>query len=147
MFYSRLNALCAERGVKITNVIAEMGMGSGNLSKWKAGGVPKGDTLSKLADYFHVSTDYLLGRTDDPRPVGEEKGPAPVSVSEPSYPPEYDLLTPANKAIVDRLIIDLAKNQTLEPTKLYIAARDGSRVEVEVDGEITLPAEDSEIPE
>lgn len=24
--------------------------------------------LSKLADFYHVSTDYLLGRTDDPTP-------------------------------------------------------------------------------
>lgn len=24
----------------------------------------------KLADYYHVSTDYLLGRTDDPTPPG-----------------------------------------------------------------------------
>ncbi|MCI2055866.1 MAG: helix-turn-helix domain-containing protein [Oscillibacter sp.] len=24
--------------------------------------------LLKLADYYHVSTDYLLGRTDDPTP-------------------------------------------------------------------------------
>lgn len=83
MFYSRITALCAERGVKITNVIAEMNMGSGNLSKWKAGGVPKGDTLSKLADYFHVSTDYLLDRTDDPRPVGEEKEPTPAAEGGP----------------------------------------------------------------
>lgn len=78
MFYSRLNALCAERRVKITNVIIEMGMGSGNLSKWKAGGIPKGDTLSKLADYFQVSTDYLLGRTDDPSPAGMAKEPSPL---------------------------------------------------------------------
>ena len=27
---------------------------------------PDSDTLSKLADYFEVSTDYLLGRTDNP---------------------------------------------------------------------------------
>lgn len=30
---------------------------------------PDGETLSKIADYFHVSTDYLLGRTNDPLPV------------------------------------------------------------------------------
>lgn len=27
---------------------------------------PNLETLSKLADYFNVSTDYLLGRSDDP---------------------------------------------------------------------------------
>lgn len=32
-------------------------------------------------------------------------------------------------------------------TKLYIAARDGFRMEVEVDGKITLPEEDADIPE
>lgn len=32
-------------------------------------------------------------------------------------------------------------------TKLYVAARDGSRMEVEVGGEITLPDEDADIPE
>lgn len=31
-------------------------------------------------------------------------------------------------------------------TKLYIAARDGSRTEVEVDGELTIPDESDEIP-
>lgn len=28
--------------------------------------------LNKLADYFKVSTDYLLGRTDDPSPIQKE---------------------------------------------------------------------------
>ena len=27
--------------------------------------------LVKLADYYKVSTDYLLGRTDDPTPPGK----------------------------------------------------------------------------
>lgn len=27
------------------------------------------DMLAKLAEYYDVSTDYLLGRTDDPAPV------------------------------------------------------------------------------
>lgn len=65
MFYSRLLFLCSEREIKITNVISELKLSSGNLSKWKAGGAPKGDTLCKIADYFGVSTDYLLGRTGE----------------------------------------------------------------------------------
>ena len=62
MFYERLCELCQERGVALTNVvIKELGMSRGNLSRWKNGSVPKGDTLSTLARYFDVSTDYLLG--------------------------------------------------------------------------------------
>lgn len=30
---------------------------------------PDYETLKKIAEYFQVSTDYLLGRTDDPTPV------------------------------------------------------------------------------
>lgn len=33
---------------------------------------PKAETLQKVADYFDVSVDYLLGRTDTPSPVGND---------------------------------------------------------------------------
>lgn len=32
---------------------------------------PDTETLQRLANYFNVSTDYLLGRTDNPNPPGE----------------------------------------------------------------------------
>lgn len=65
MFYERLKKLCDERGLALTNVVVnELHMSRWNLSRWKNGNVPKGDTLSALAEYFGVSTDYLLG-TDE----------------------------------------------------------------------------------
>ena len=40
------------------------------ITQWKQGKQkPSADALSKLADYFDVSVDYLLGRTDDPEPI------------------------------------------------------------------------------
>ena len=42
-----------------------IGFGKNSIYKWKTQS-PKIETLQKVADYFHVSTDYLLGRTDDP---------------------------------------------------------------------------------
>lgn len=30
------------------------------------------EAIIKLADYYQVSTDYLLGRTDDPAPPAEK---------------------------------------------------------------------------
>lgn len=42
------------------------------ISYWENGKTfPDEDTLKKMADYFNVSLDYLLGRTDDPD--GEEE--------------------------------------------------------------------------
>ena len=32
----------------------------------------KSDRLQEIADYFNVSTDYLLGRTDNPAIAGEK---------------------------------------------------------------------------
>ncbi|QPQ35548.1 helix-turn-helix domain-containing protein [Lysinibacillus sp. JNUCC-52] len=39
-------------------------------------GEPDNSTLTKLADYFEVSTDYLLGRTDTPSLAPQEKDDA-----------------------------------------------------------------------
>ena len=47
-----------------------LGMGKNTVNNWKAG---RSKTYLKkidsIADYFGVSVDYLLGRTDDPHPV------------------------------------------------------------------------------
>lgn len=61
MFYERLKALCEEKQTNLTSVLKNLGMSSGNLSKWKNGKIPKSDTVSALAEYFGVTSDYLLG--------------------------------------------------------------------------------------
>ena len=39
------------------------------ISKWELGkAIPDYLTLNKLAEFYDVSTDYLLGRTDSPAP-------------------------------------------------------------------------------
>lgn len=61
MFWERFYGLCQKCGKKPNPVGKEIGLSSGIISKWKAGGIPNGETLMKLSKYFHVSTDYLLG--------------------------------------------------------------------------------------
>lgn len=55
-------------------------------------------------------------------------------------------LKPEQWDALESIALSLMEKPT-PPTKLYIAARDGSRMEVEVDGEITIPEEDADIPE
>lgn len=63
--YKLLLELCEKRGISITNLCLEITGSRGNLNTWKKGNINPA-SLTKIADYFNVSTDYLLGRTDNP---------------------------------------------------------------------------------
>ena len=61
MFYDIVKALCKERKITMTFMLRDLGMSMGNVSAWKRGVTPKSDTINKVADFFGVSTDFLLG--------------------------------------------------------------------------------------
>lgn len=61
MFWERFYHLCIERNTKPLPVVKELSISTGSITKWKNGTVPNGTTLQKIADYFGVSVDYLLG--------------------------------------------------------------------------------------
>lgn len=60
-FYERFRELAAMRGLTPTRACEECGLNKGTVSAWKQRGThPTGNTLQKIAEYFGVSTDYLL---------------------------------------------------------------------------------------
>lgn len=61
--FDRIRALAEKRGKKIVDVEADLNMSKNYLYKWKKS-TPSADKLSKVADYFNVSTDFLLGRPE-----------------------------------------------------------------------------------
>lgn len=62
MFYDLFCELCHKKGVSPTRATVEIGLSRTIGTKWKTtGATPQGETLSKIADYFGVSVDYLLG--------------------------------------------------------------------------------------
>lgn len=67
MFWERFYDLCIQHNTKPIPVVKQLLIATGSVTKWKKGTIPSGETLTKIADYFHVSVDYLLGKTDDPR--------------------------------------------------------------------------------
>lgn len=71
MFYDLFCELCQKKGVSPTRATVEIGLSRTIGTKWKTtGATPQGETLSKIADYFGVSVDYLLGNDQ------KEKAPA-----------------------------------------------------------------------
>jgi len=61
VFYDVFIHLCVEKGVKPSRVTMDLELSKATATKWKNGSVPTGETLQKLAEYFDVSVDYLLG--------------------------------------------------------------------------------------
>lgn len=74
MFYDRLTERCAELGLKLTPLVTELGYSSGAIGRWKAGTLPNGDILVKLARRLECSVDYLLGLTDQKKWPTPENG-------------------------------------------------------------------------
>lgn len=63
--YELIKKLCATKGISPTKLCIEITGSKGNLPTWQKGNINP-VSLVKLANYFNVSTDYLLGRTDIP---------------------------------------------------------------------------------
>ena len=61
-FYSRFTQLCEERGKAPSVAAREAGINGSGPSSWKRGMFPKRESVRKLAAYFNVSENYLLGR-------------------------------------------------------------------------------------
>ncbi|AWC31835.1 MULTISPECIES: helix-turn-helix domain-containing protein [Bacillus] len=56
-----IKSLCAQRKIAISALERDLGFGNGTIRRWDNTS-PSADKLQKVADYFHVTTDYLLGR-------------------------------------------------------------------------------------
>lgn len=98
-----IQRICKEHGTTPTVACRESGAGKDMVTNMKMRGIlPSIEKMSMLATYLGVTTSELLG---------EKIGPAPVAEGEPVYPPEYDLLSPEDQALVDNMIRSLAKKK------------------------------------
>ena len=67
----RIMELMKERKLNGVQLAAECGVPKSAVSAWKRGDYkPSAEAITKLAEYFGVSADYLLGLTDDCAPIG-----------------------------------------------------------------------------
>ena len=71
MFWKKFLEICAERGESPNGVAKKVGISSCSVTSWKKGGTPRDSSLLKIASYFDVSVDYLLGKEEKPADEGE----------------------------------------------------------------------------
>ncbi|VPO86196.1 phage transcriptional regulator, Cro/CI family [Streptococcus pneumoniae] len=67
----KIKELAQKQGISLQKVAEDLGYSINYLYTLKEK-TPKSDRLQEIADYFNVSTDYLLGRTDNPAIAGDD---------------------------------------------------------------------------
>lgn len=73
MFWEIYVDLCGERGLSPNSVARELGFSTGTCTWWKKGRMPQMGALTKIAKYFGVTVEYLLGNQAE-----EQKEKAPT---------------------------------------------------------------------
>ncbi|HAP3003018.1 TPA: helix-turn-helix transcriptional regulator [Enterococcus faecalis] len=66
MLLDRVKLLANERKLTVAELERKLNFAQGSISKWSKQS-PSSERLQKVADFFDVSADYLLGRTDKRR--------------------------------------------------------------------------------
>ena len=68
--FEKIKELAKKRGKSLGQVEEDLGYGRNTLYKIK-NSTPNAERIAEIANYFNVSTDYLLGRTDNPVYAGD----------------------------------------------------------------------------
>lgn len=97
----RIKQLCEQKGETLASLERRMDFGNGTIRRW-GDTTPSGDKLAKVADFFNVSVDYLLGRN--------VSGPSDPSADDPDE--NFTILSRNAKKLSPgqrKKLLDLAK--------------------------------------
>lgn len=70
--FEKIKELADKQGISINKLEEHLGYSRNTIYNLKTK-KPNAERIAEIADYFHVSTDYLLGRTDNPRIASDEQ--------------------------------------------------------------------------
>lgn len=109
-FSHRFAKLRKESGKTLDDISRSIGISKGILSKWETGNTePKAFNIIQLANYFHVSTDYLLGISENPAAnIGVESVAQYIHLSEDSV----NKLHQNDDVMIEELLDFLIKDTT-----------------------------------
>ncbi|MGD9155521.1 MAG: helix-turn-helix transcriptional regulator [Bacillota bacterium] len=106
--FKKVKELCVSKGISISELEKEVGFSKSAIYRWNEN-IPSGDKLLKVAEYFNVTTDYLLGK----KPPPPEHKFSDVSLDQRTLEIMFQItrLSETNKTIISELIQSMIRNQ------------------------------------
>lgn len=125
MFWEQFVTLCNQKNISPTAACAELGYSNAISTKWRKGAIPRDATLHKIADYFGVTVDYLLGNEASRGPIEDTNSPTvpKLSEGEEMWLELYRLLTDESKAILSTtlpMLRSLPKEKQAAATQSFL---------------------------
>lgn len=120
MFYEVLERLCKEHGTTPSAVCVKIGYSKATSSYWKQSQrTPKREALDRIAEYFGVSVDYLLGKENTKSNVIEVPFEIAETKNAPTKPSRSELFTILGKLTDSELdeVLDFAEYLLLKRTQ------------------------------
>lgn len=113
MFYDNFVNLCNSVNKSPSAVVLEIGLQKSTVTRWKNGSMPTDATIRKVAGYFGVSVDCLLGNGQKEKPTTQKSDGPEMSFDDFTYAMhgESDKLSDADKEILLNLARDMAKHR------------------------------------
>lgn len=70
MFFDNFDRYCKQIGKTNSEVTKAIGLDPSSCTGWRNGSVPRNGTLKKLADYFGITVEELMGTKKEPAGTG-----------------------------------------------------------------------------
>ena len=113
MFFDIFQDLCTRKGVSCKRAAEEIGLSNSITTKWKkTGATPSGETLSRIAGYFEVSTDFLLGKEPEVPLIDTTKQDDILDEVDIAFYGNFKELTDANKETIRAMARVMLEQQT-----------------------------------
>lgn len=118
MFFVKFEELCKKAKKTTTGVALELGVSKSTVAYWRANHsvIPKQEVLIKIAKYFNVSVDYLLGETKNPS-IDSDKGVSEYTVVAMNGTPGAHKIT-VNDETMNKMAELLEEVNDLPPEKI-----------------------------
>lgn len=112
VFFENYVRLCNSVGKTPSAVALEMGIAKPTVTRWKNGSTPNSATLYKVADYFGVSTGYLLGEEEQKeKPTLQMESELKISDDDMKHLKQFHRADPATKEAIRLLLLKFSEEE------------------------------------
>ena len=101
IFYQQYVSMCNEMGKSPSAVALEIGLSKTAVHKWKNGGIPTDATASKVASYFNVSVESMMGSKEEKK---EQSTESELSIKKKAFIQKVEQMTDAQIERLEQIL-------------------------------------------